>query len=268
MASIRKPIMLNETGQAIANTLNTIKNNIVYVKGDKGDTGNNGSNYVITNEDYDEIADITKPKVVAQIQPQINEIELIAKGANQPLSYSNYSAMITAFNSLANNVYNVGQNVLIITLEVPDLWISGIDESTSSTYTYTTDEAFKTSLATNGYVQVGYYKLSALETQKVDLTDYVSNTDYANSTNAGVIKTSSAGGISVDSQDGVASIVQSTTSEIDARTQNHKPITPNNLEYAVKSVVGGHTILTQAQYDTLVSGNNVDSNTYYYIVEE
>ena len=124
------------------------------------------------------------------------------------------------------------------------------------------------SLATNGYVQVGYYKLSALETQKVDLTDYVSNTDYANSTNAGVIKTSSAGGISVDSQDGVASIVQSTTSEIDARTQNHKPITPNNLEYAVKSVVGGHTILTQAQYDTLVSGNNVDSNTYYYIVEE
>ena len=108
----------------------------------------------------------------------INEVDSIAKGANQALSYSNYSAMITAFNSLANNVYNVGQNVMIITLQVPDLWISGI-ESTSQTYTYTTDEAFTTELNTNGYVQVGYYKLSALETQKVDLTDYATKT-YVN----------------------------------------------------------------------------------------
>ena len=77
--------------------------------------------------------------------------------------------MITAFNSLANNAYNVGQNIMIITLNVPDLWISSI-ESTSQTYTYTTDEAFTTALATNGYAQVGYYRLSALETQKVDLT--------------------------------------------------------------------------------------------------
>ena len=101
----------------------------------------------------------------------INEVDSIAKGANQALSYSNYSAMITAFNSLANDVYNVGQNVMIVTLEVPDLWISGI-ESTSSSYTYTTDEAFTTALSTNGYVQVGYYILSALETQKVDLINY------------------------------------------------------------------------------------------------
>lgn len=273
MASIIKPIMLDETGQAIANTLNTIKNNIAYVKGDKGDKGNKGdkgdkgNDYIITNEDYDAIADVTKPKVVTQIQPQINEIELIAKGANQALSYASYSAMITAFNSASSTDYNVGQNIYIETLEVPDLWVYKV-ESTSSTYTYTTDSAIVTALETNGYVQVGYYKLSALETQKVDLTDYVSNTDYANSTNAGVIKTSSAGGISVDSQDGVASIVQSTTSEIDARTQNHKPITPNNLEYAVKSVVGGHTTLTQAQYDALVSGGTVDSNTFYYTTED
>lgn len=106
----------------------------------------------------------------------INEVYSIARGANQAVSYSNYSTMITAFNALANNVYNVGQNVMIITLNVPDLWISGI-ESTSQSYTYTTDEAFTTELSTNGYVQVGYYKLSALETQKVDLTDYEQNTN-------------------------------------------------------------------------------------------
>lgn len=106
----------------------------------------------------------------------INEVNSIAKGANQALSYGNYSTMITAFNALANDIYNVGQNVMIVTLEVPDLWISGI-ESTSVPYTYTTDEAFTTALSTNGYVQVGYYKLSALETQKVDLTDYEQNTN-------------------------------------------------------------------------------------------
>ena len=110
------------------------------------------------------------------IPTAINEVNNIAKGANQALSYSNYSAMITSFNSLANNVYNVGQNIMIVTLEVPDLWISSI-ENTSSSYTYTTDEAFTTALSTNGYVQVGYYKLSALETQKVDLTNYVTNNE-------------------------------------------------------------------------------------------
>lgn len=128
----------------------------------------------------------------------INEVNSIAKGANQALSYGNYSTMITAFNSLANNVYNVGQNVMIITLQVPDLWISGI-ESTSQTYTYTTDEAFTTELNTNGYVQVGYYKLSALETQKVDLTNYVTFDDYATSTTAGVVKTNPQYGVSTSS---------------------------------------------------------------------
>ena len=125
----------------------------------------------------------------------INEVNSIAKGANQALSYGNYQTMITAFNALANDVYNVGQNVMIITLEVPDLWISSI-ESISQAYTYTTDEAFTTALSTNGYVQVGYYKLSALETQKVDLTNYVTNTDYVESGKAGIIKLSSGLGAS------------------------------------------------------------------------
>ena len=118
-----------------------------------------------------------------------NTAKSIAEGANQSLSFSNYQAMITAFNILANNVYNVGQNVMIITLNVPDLWISSI-ESTSQTYTYTTDEAFTTALATNGYVQVGYYRLSALETQKVDLTNYYTKTQTDTLLNAKVNKSS------------------------------------------------------------------------------
>lgn len=105
-----------------------------------------------------------------------NTAKSIAEGANQALSYANYQAMITAFNSLADDVYRIGQNVMIVTLNVPDLWISEI-EQTSEAYTYTTDEAFTTLLQTNGYVKVGYYRLSPLETQKVDLTDYYTKED-------------------------------------------------------------------------------------------
>ena len=117
----------------------------------------------------------------------INEVNSIAKGANQAVSYSNYSSLVTVFNALDDDVYRVGQNFYILTLEVPDLWVSSID-STSSTYTYTTDAAFINDLETNGYVQVGYYRLSMLETQKVDLTNYVQFTNYATQSTGGVAK--------------------------------------------------------------------------------
>lgn len=178
--------------------------------GQDGYTPVKGTDYW-TNADKAEIVQSAVTQVETDIQPTITSIEntadtanstantakSIAEGANQALSYGNYSTMITAFNALANNVYNVGQNVMIITLNVPDLWISGI-ESTSQSYTYTTDEAFTTELSTNGYVQVGYYKLSALETQKVDLTEYVTNTDYATSVKGGVFKINNGIGISAN----------------------------------------------------------------------
>lgn len=121
------------------------------------------------------------------ITSAINEVNSIAKGANQAVGYNSYSDMITAINAMDDNEYNIGQNLYIVTVEVPDLWVSSV-ESTSSTYTYVDDATVINDLNTNGYIQVGYYKLSMLETQKVDLTNYITNTDYASATNAGVIK--------------------------------------------------------------------------------
>ena len=189
----------------------------------------------------------------------INEVNSIAKGANQALSYSNYQAMITAFNSLANNVYNVGQNVMIVTLEVPDLWISSI-ESTSSTYTYTTDEAFTTTLATNGYVQVGYYKLSALETQKVDLTNYVQFTDYATSNKAGVVKT--ANGFAVSNGTPYASSRTYNQYLSDAngffigKSTLENVITGKNLETANNKVTSISSSSTDTQYPSALAVYN------------
>ena len=145
-----------------------------------------------------DIEDNTLTTVHKTVPSAINEVNSIAKGANQALSYGNYSTMISTFNNLANNVYNQGQNVMIVTLQVPDLWISGI-ESTSQTYTYVDDATIVSDLQTNGYIQVGYYKLSMLETQKVDLTNYVTFNDIASSTNAGIVKTSAQYGISTSS---------------------------------------------------------------------
>ena len=158
------------------------------------------SQYLTSHQDISgkqNIEDNTLNTTNKTVPTAINEVNSIAKGANQALSYSNYQAMITEFNSLSNNAHNVGQNVMIVTLEVPDLWISGI-ESTSQSYTYTSDSDFTNALATNGYVQVGYYKLSALETQKVDLTNYVTNTDYATSAKGGVFKLNNGIGISAN----------------------------------------------------------------------
>lgn len=154
-------------------------------------------------------------------------------GANKAVSFINYSSMISSLNALNNTEYNVGQNIMIVTLAVPDLWVSEIAE-TSVDYTYVSDDEFVNDLNTNGSVQVGYYKLSALETQKVDLTDYVKNTDYATSSKGGVIKTSSYGGILVGG-DGVAYISPASNANIDAKTAGvNKPIVPANLDYAVK----------------------------------
>lgn len=175
----------------------------------------------------------------------INEVNSIAKGANQALSYSNYQSMITAFNNLANNVYNVGQNVMIVTLEVPDLWISGI-ESTSSTYTYTTDSAFTTELATNGYVQVGYYKLSALETQKVDLTNYVQFTDYASTTKAGVVKARSIYGLNMNNEGELTGFTRNYSSY--QTDSNALIINKGTLE----NVITGKDLTTKSYVDGLV----------------
>ena len=161
------------------------------VDGQDGHTPIKGTDYWTTQDKQEIVTDVETDlqSTISAIQNTANTAKSIAEGANQSLSFSNYQAMITAFNSLANNVYNVGQNIMIITLNVPDLWISSI-ESTSSAYTYTTDEAFTTALATNGYVQVGYYRLSALETQKVDLTNYYTKTQTDTLLSAKVDKSS------------------------------------------------------------------------------
>ena len=222
------------------------------------------SQYLTSHQDISgkqNIEDNSLDTVHKTIPTAINEVNSIAKGANQALSYSNYQAMITTFNTLANNVYKVGQNVMIVTLQVPDLWISGI-ENTSQSYTYTSDSDFTNALATNGYVQVGYYKLSALETQKVDLTNYVTNTDYANTSKAGVIKSSSTYATNVAS-----GVLQSATNTYSDYTSgnNNMFISKGTLENVLtgKGFITSHQDITgkedKSNKVTSISSSSTDT---------
>ena len=107
-----------------------------------------------------------------------NEANTVAKGASKPLVYKNYEIMVNYINSYMNDDIEglrIGWNVLIITLNVPDLWVSGISQE-YVWYEYVSDEQLVADLQ-NGQVQVGYYLLSPLETQKVNLTEYPTQED-------------------------------------------------------------------------------------------
>lgn len=70
---------------------------------------------------------------------------------------------------------------------------------------------------------------------EVDLTDYVKNTDYPTSEVAGVVKVFGGNGVSCEK--GQLAVVCATEQNIDERTQMSKPITPSNLDYAVRSAL-------------------------------
>jgi hypothetical protein len=169
-----------------------------------------------------------------ELSANIDEVESIAKGATQAESFFDYEEMVEKLNVAPRDTYRIGQSLFINTRNVPDLWIYNKGIS-STTYNYSTDEVFVNELKSKGYVKVGYFTLSALETQKVDLTEYVKNTDYATTTKHGLVKVPYGNsGLMVSS--GILRIDGALNSDIDAKKDMYRPIVPANLNYAVKSV--------------------------------
>lgn len=65
-----------------------------------------------------------------------------------------------------------------------------------------------------------------------NLTNYVKNTDYVTSTKFGIMKV----GNGLVSANGVVNVTSATSQMIDNKTNGNYPITPANLDYAVRSV--------------------------------
>ena len=127
---------------------------------------------IIDNLDSTSSTDVLSAK-------QGNELKKLINGIPRAQGYQSIEAMINSLNILDATAKSVGSNLLIQTLGVPDFWIFSV-ESTNVPYTYTTDEAFIEDVNTNGSVQVGYYKVSILESLKVDLTNYATLDDLDN----------------------------------------------------------------------------------------
>jgi hypothetical protein len=100
----------------------------------------------------------------------IDQAVSIAKGANKSLSYKDYAEMFLHVPDMTEDArLNIGQNIYIAALNVPDLWVSGWQDGPS--YGQTAEE-FERRIKENGTAMCGHYVLSVLETQKVDLSNY------------------------------------------------------------------------------------------------
>ena len=170
-----------ETLQSIATALSNMQGNVSGVKGNEETTYRTGQvNLTAANIGALPVNTVYVSSVnggsgaVTGIatQQELDQVRSIAEGAGAAMSFSNYASMVSDFNSAADDDYKLGQSIYINTLNVPDLWIYEISDI-SILYYYTTDAAFTQLLSQQGYVQIGYYKVAALETQQVDLTNYV-----------------------------------------------------------------------------------------------
>lgn len=96
-----------------------------------------------------------------------NDIRQMALGAMRGQSYADIETMVTALNALPADSFRVGDNIYLDQLNVPDVWISAVNGS-STAYTYVDDSTFTAALSA-GRVQVGYFSISQLETEDVVL---------------------------------------------------------------------------------------------------
>lgn len=115
---------------------------------------------------------------LSAVETTANTAKSIAEGRARAVSFESYSALVTALNAAANTDYKVGDNIFIQAKEVPDLWVYSV-ETTTTSYSYTNDDALISALEA-GAVQIGYYKIAAMETGKVDLTGFVPTTRKVN----------------------------------------------------------------------------------------
>ena len=119
----------------------------------------------------DNTSDADKP-ISRATQRELSRIQGLIKGGENAVSYNSYEALVNDFNILGPDVYNVGQSVFISTLKVPDLWVYGVEEEFEE-FVYIDDSTIESILKIDGTFKVGYYRLAALDTLKVDLSNYV-----------------------------------------------------------------------------------------------
>lgn len=115
--------------------------------------------------------------------PKLSELENLIKGASSAKVCEDLEDMVTQLNNASLADFTVGTNILIKAVGVPDFWVSEV-YTENIPYAWTNDEDFINNLhpassPTENSLQVGYYGISFLETDKVDLTG-IAKESYVN----------------------------------------------------------------------------------------
>ena len=116
---------------------------------------------------------------INSLDSELDTVESIALQANQAIAFQDYYTMISELQMKAPKELTIGQNIYINNVGVPDLWVSANDNPFRDWFYAddTSDEGFIAELLDRGFVSIGYYCLSMLETQKVNLTEYATKDD-------------------------------------------------------------------------------------------
>lgn len=110
----------------------------------------NVNNVAITQTQVDQIG--TNTENITKAQEKADEAYTIAKGKTSSYTFDTYETMVFELKSAPKNKYNVGDNLYIRALNVPDYWVA--EQLSTNTGTY------------------GYYDISPLESDKTVLKDY------------------------------------------------------------------------------------------------
>lgn len=102
-------------------------------------------------------------------QTKADDAYKLAEGRSRSASYATIAAMQTALEGANNSQFKVGDNIFIEAVDVPDFWVSKVN-TTKGTDKVPASGSF------NSTYNVGYYTISKLETQKVDLSSYALKT--------------------------------------------------------------------------------------------
>ena len=99
---------------------------------------------------------------ISTAQSTADTAKSIAEGRARAVAFDSVATMASVLSAASKDAYKVGDNLFIKATNVPDYWISKVNDSKSGDY--------------------GYFEISPLETQSVDLTGYQTKTDNALST--------------------------------------------------------------------------------------
>jgi hypothetical protein len=121
-------------------------------------TYSNGNVYIGTdNELYSNNKLVGHAEDITTAKNRADSAYALAEGRARAVSFDTVAAMTTALKNAGSTDYKVGDNLFIKATDVPDYWISAVLTTNTGTY--------------------GYYEISALETQKIDLSSYQTQSD-------------------------------------------------------------------------------------------